>query len=82
MENWQYAINKIIERAGGEADLQYIYAQLPDFMELTENQLRETIWGGRPAYQHTVRSYISNMCKSGLLRNVSRGRYKIIEYST
>jgi len=81
MYNWEGVIYKAIESMGGEADLQDIYATLPGLIKLAEAHLRETNWGGRPAYHHLVRSYISNMCQSGLLQRVSRGRYKLVKYS-
>lgn len=80
MQYWEEAIYKTIEMLGGEADLQDIYAKLPDLMELTDRHLEITKWGGRPAYHHIVRSYISNMIESGLVRRLARGRYKIIKY--
>ena len=80
MKYWEGVIYHTIESLGREADLQEIYKKLPDFIDLTEEHLRITKWGERPAYHHIVRSYISNMCQSGLLRRTLRGRYKIIEY--
>lgn len=82
MEHWEMAIYQSIESLGGEADLQEIYEEIPNHKDLTEKALRITKWGERPAYHHTVRSYISNMCQSGLLHKTSRGRYKITEYAT
>lgn len=82
MQNWEGVIYHIIELLGGEADLQEIYKKLPDYIDLTEKHLRPTKWGGRPAYHHEVRSYISNMCQCGLLHRISIGRYKITEYTT
>jgi len=80
MEYWEMIIYQSIESMGGEADLQGIYKEIPNRMDLTESHLRITKWGERPAYHHIVRSYISNMCQSGLLHRTSRGRYKITEY--
>ena len=80
MKYWEGVIYRAIESLGGEADLQEIYRKLPDLIDLTEEHLRTTKWGRRPAYEHIVRSYIPNMCQSKLLRWVSRGRYRIIEY--
>jgi hypothetical protein len=47
------------------------------FIELTPEHLRETEWGGRPAYHHQVRSHVSNLCQPADLRRVSRGQYEI-----
>jgi len=80
MEYWEIAIYQSIESLGREACLQEIYNRLSDFIDFTERHLRMTKWGERPAYQHIVRSYISNMCQSGLLCRTSRGCYTIIEY--
>ncbi len=80
MQYWEQAIYRSIESLGGEACLPEIYEKLSDFVDLTESHSRITKWGGRPAYHHIVRSYITNMCQSGLLQRVSRGRYRIVEY--
>jgi len=80
MKDWGWVIYHTMESLGGEADLQEIYRKLPDFIDLTERHLRLTKWGGRPAYHHIVRSYISNMCQDELLQWISRGRYKIVKY--
>ena len=80
MEYWEMSIYQSIESLGGESDLQEIYVEIPNHIDLTERHLRITKWGERPAYHRVIRSYISNMCQSGLLQRVSRGRYKIVEY--
>lgn len=80
MKCWEGAIYESIESLGGEAGLQETYKRLSETGTLNEDQLRETKWGGRPAYQHVVRSYITNMCQSGLLCRVARGRYRIVRY--
>ena len=74
------AIYQSIESLGGEACLQKIYEEILNHKDLTERALRITKWGERPAYHHIIRSYISNMCQSGLLYRTSRGCYKIIRY--
>jgi len=76
---WEIAILKSIKSLGGEAELQQIYERLRSFIQLTEKDLRSTEWGGRPAYQHQVRSHITNLCQSGELCRVSRGRYSLTE---
>ncbi len=80
MQYWEMVIYQSIEALGGEADLQDIYEEIRNRKDLTERHLRITKWGERPAYQHLVRSYISNMCDSGLLHRTSRGRYKVTRY--
>jgi len=49
------------------------------FYSLTLEQLRETKYGGRPAYQHEVRSYLSNLVQSGDIQRISRGNYRITQ---
>jgi len=80
MKDWEMIIYQSIESLGGEADLQDIYEEIRNHRDVEEKVLRTTKWGERPAYHHIVRSYISNMCQSGLLQRVSRGRYRIVEY--
>jgi hypothetical protein len=80
MEHWEMVIYQSIEALGGEADLQDIYKEISNHKDLTEKHLRITKWGERPAYQHLVRSYISNMCNTELLHRTARGRYKITRY--
>lgn len=75
MNIWEVSILKSIASLGGEATLSQIYDRIQSFIEMTENDLKETQWGGRPAYQHQVRSHISNLCQEGSLRRLSRGRY-------
>ena len=79
MNVWETAILKTINSLGGEAGLQQIYERLTIFIKLTEKDLRKTEWGGRPAYQHQVRSHITNLCQAGELGRVSRGRYSLTE---
>ncbi len=64
-----------------EVTTQQIYAALEsgEVIRLTEDQLRTTQWGGRPVYQHLVRSYLSNLVKSGDLERVGHGVYRLAE---
>ena len=75
MHTWEDAILTAIQSLGGRADLQQIYERLPRFVDLSADHLRETKWGGRPAYQHTVRYLVSSMTRSGKLVRVARGTY-------
>jgi len=79
MNVWEIAILKSMNSLGGEAGLQQIYEILPSFIQLTEEDLRETKWGGRPSYQHQVRSHITNLCQASELSRVSRGSYSLTE---
>jgi repressor of nif and glnA expression len=81
MNVWEIAILRIIESKGGRADTQDIYKELErgSFITLSENDWRETAYGGRPAYQHQVRSHLSNLTQAGNLRRVARGTYALTE---
>ncbi|MGO8761120.1 MAG: hypothetical protein ACLP2P_04705 [Desulfobaccales bacterium] len=81
MNVWELTILKIIMSIGGKAGLQQIYRSLENgtFMTLTEDHLRETQWQRRPAYQHQVRSHVSNMAQAGDLLKVSTGVYAITD---
>ena len=79
MNVWEIAILKTIKSLGGEAELQRIYERLHDFIKLTEEHLKETKWGGREAYQHQVRSHITNLYETGELVRISRGRYSLTQ---
>ncbi|MDO9528501.1 MAG: winged helix-turn-helix domain-containing protein [Syntrophales bacterium] len=81
MNVWEIAILRSIEARGGSGNTKEIYAELESgkFITLNENDLRETVYGGRPAYQHQVRSHLSNMRQAGDLRRVKRGTYALTE---
>ncbi|TET43016.1 MAG: hypothetical protein E3J66_02550 [Dehalococcoidia bacterium] len=79
MNVWETAILKSINSLGGEAGLQQIYERLAAYIQLTEEDLTETKWGGRPAYQHQVRSHVTNLRQAGALIRISRGRYSLTE---
>jgi len=77
MVRWDVVLLRIINSRRGRAYTHQIYADLERglFVTLSEAHLRETVYGGRPAYQHEVRSFLSNLSKTGDLRRVSRGEY-------
>ena len=79
MNVWENAILRSIEARDGSADTKEIYAELEGgkFITLNENDLEETIYGGRPAYQHQVRSHLTNLRQAGDLRRIKRGRYTL-----
>lgn len=79
MNVWEIVILKSIDYRGGEADTQQIYTDMESgaFIALTEKHLRVTKYGDRPAYQHQVRSHLSNLTKSKDIQKVSRGVYSI-----
>jgi hypothetical protein len=79
MNVWEIAILKSIDYRGGEADTQQIYTDMESgtFISLNGNDLRTTKYGDRPAYQHQVRSHLSNLTQSKNIQKVSRGVYSI-----
>lgn len=77
--SWELAILLSINSLDGEASLQEIYRKLPSFRQFTENEWRETQWGGRPAFQHQVRSHITNLCDAGCLERIGRGQYLLTQ---
>ncbi len=81
MSVWEKAILRSVDSRGRSADKQSIYSTLESgaFIQLTEDNLRPTQWGGRPAYQHQVRSYLSNLVRSGDLHRIERGTYQLTD---
>ena len=80
MFRWDFAILQIINDLGGDGCLQEIYARLEEFYELSVDDLRETVYSGRPAYQHQVRSFVSKLWrKKGYLVRLERGCYSLTE---
>ena len=75
--DWEVGILKCFESAGKEADLQRVYKSIPDFIQLTEEHLKEKY--NQPAYHHQVRSHIWNLCRSGDLIQKNRGRYALTQ---
>jgi len=74
-ELWEKAILKTYDLNGGCADNQKIYENVGKFHPLTEEDLKPTVYSGRPAYVHQVRSHIANLVQSGDLRKARRGEY-------
>jgi len=81
MNIWELAILKSISSRGGKADTKSIYVDLTSgkFINLEDKHLLSTVHGGRPAYQHQVRSHLSNLKQTGNLTKVSRGIYSITD---
>jgi hypothetical protein len=77
MNVWELAILQSVNLLGGEGDLQEIYRTLPRFIQLTPVHLAPTKWGGRPAYEHQVRSHVTNLRQAGELAWKARGRYAL-----
>jgi uncharacterized protein YwgA len=68
-----------IRDIGSKAMLQQIYRKIGNHIELTPKHLEGTQYGGRPAFQHEVRSFISNLCDSGYLIKLDRAEYSLTE---
>jgi len=77
MNAWEVVILSAFHALGGSADLQSIYVYLERHASMRPHHTRHTKWGGRPAYQHQVRSHVVNLCQTGDLRRVARGHYAI-----
>jgi hypothetical protein len=84
---WELAILRIVDALQGTKDLVTttdIYEALEQgtFRELTEQDLRRPPeWGGKPAYQYMVLTYLSRLvrAKKPDLDRVSRGVYRITD---
>ena len=75
-ESWERAVLKAYHLAArGCADNDWIYKRVVDFIELSAYHKRTAADGGRPAYEHIVRSTIHNLQEAGYLARVGRGRY-------
>jgi restriction endonuclease Mrr len=81
MDKLATAILKIIYDNGPKVMTSQIYNAIEkgDYYRLQDHHLEKTVYGGRPAYQHEVRSYLSNMVKDGLAERLVRGVYGITE---
>lgn len=74
---WEQLLLQSVRSLGGKASLPDLYSWLERQNVLTAKHLRSTIYGGRPAYQHQVRSHISNLCEQGTLVRVAPGVYAL-----
>jgi hypothetical protein len=74
---WEEAILRSVDAAGGSASNREIYGRVGKFISLSSEHLRPTQWGGRPAYEHQVRSHLSNLCGKGGLVRMGRGQYRL-----
>ncbi len=79
MSNWESALFAIISARGGTASNFQIYEDLESgrFMLLEAHHLRATVHGGRPAYQHSVRSYLSKLVAQRKLISPSLGVHSL-----
>jgi hypothetical protein len=81
LNTWELAILKSIDSDGGSANTKHIYESFEsgEFIELSEEHLRATSWEGRSAYQHQIRSHLSNLVQAGDLHRIGRGVYQLTE---
>jgi restriction endonuclease Mrr len=77
MNVWETTILKAYQANNGSASNREIYDLIKQFIALSPEHLRPTVYGGRPAYVHQVRSHITNLSQSGDLRQLGRGLYEL-----
>lgn len=77
MNRWETAILKTYDLLGGCASNREIYENVGKFITLTTEHLAPTVYSGRPAYVHQVRSHITNLVQSNDLKKVGRSEYCI-----
>ena len=77
MNVWELAILRAVSELGDNVQLKHIYHRLEKSMSLDSDHLCPTAWSGRPAYQHQVRSHISNLCQARQFRRVARATYEV-----
>jgi hypothetical protein len=91
---WDFTIlNALQAEGGGAANLAEIYRFIEWQQQankakgldeyLPSSDFEPTRWGGRPMYQHTARSVITNrrngLIRHGLVERVARGRYRLTD---
>ncbi len=74
---WKTCIVEGLRSLGGEADMVDIYKWVESMDWLGKKDMEDSGYGGRPGYQHALRSYASMMVKKGELVRVSRGRFRL-----
>lgn len=77
MNNWEVIVLTGFHSLGGEADLRQLYGYLENSVPLRPHHLQVTKYGGRPAYQHQVRSHVINLYQTCDLQRTARGRYAL-----
>ena len=73
---WKDLLLRALRSLGSEADMLDIYKWVEANTELPERYLEDSGYGGRPRYQHILRSYASKMVKNRELERVHRGRFR------
>ena len=74
---WEQHIISAITSQRRPVALTEIYDWIGHNCDLEPNDLRETRFGGRPNYQHSIRSTASNMVRKEMLVWVERGVYRL-----
>jgi hypothetical protein len=66
---WQTAITSIITNNGGRADMDTLYAIIPNVLALNERELRPSTEKARfePVWRGTLRGYLSDMVRDSIL---------------
>lgn len=80
MNNWQVSILRIISSKGGTAELQEIYKDVEsgEYLKLNEEHFKIIKkHGDRPAYQHQVRSHLSDLKDLSDIDQCSRAEYSL-----
>ncbi len=75
----QQQICEALDALGGKAELADIYRWLESHDRLTPEDLQETRYGGRPNFQHIIRSTVSRMVAAHLVVRVGRGEYRLVD---
>ena len=80
--DWENKILLLFHELDGMTTLKKIYELIEkrqDMFPLKPKHFEPTKWGGRPAFEHQVRSHISNLRQSGDLRWIDTGKYELTE---
>ena len=75
MNIWEIAILKIIAAHAGTASLNYIYSELPQYINLTPKH--KIITYNAPSYHHQTRAHVDDLLDSSDLIRTGRGKYSI-----
>ena len=71
---WKEEILTALSALGGKGSLQEIYRWFELNSNLTSQEM--TAWGGvGPMYQHTIRSYLTQMVRDGQVMRIARAVY-------
>jgi hypothetical protein len=74
---WQKEITDALRNLRGTVSLGDIYKWLENHGNLTEEELSASPYGGRPWFQHSIRSTCSNMARTGKIQHIGSGLYRL-----